>query len=59
MKVEFATRLDIGLRRRLRVFAAVSERTIEDIVSAALNGYLPPAAEVTSGPADLPEAAAQ
>jgi hypothetical protein len=58
MKVEFATRLDASLRRRLRVFAAVSERTIEDIVSAALDGYLPPAAEMISGPgADLPEAA--
>lgn len=45
MKVEFATRLDPGLRRSLRVFAAVSERTIEDIVVAALDGYLPPAAE--------------
>lgn len=42
MKVDFTTRLDAGLRRRLRIFAAMSEQTIEDIVGSALNSYLPP-----------------
>jgi hypothetical protein len=51
MKAEFTTRLDAGIRRRLRVFAAVSERTIEDIVGSALDGYLPAAPEMTPGPA--------
>jgi hypothetical protein len=51
MKAEFTTRLDAGIRRRLRVFAAVSERTIEDIVASALDGYLPSAPEITPGPA--------
>jgi hypothetical protein len=51
MKAEFTTRLDASLRRRLRVFAAVSDRTIEDIVGSALDGYLPPAPEMTAGPA--------
>lgn len=46
MKAEFTTRLDGALRLRLRVFAAVSERTIEDIVGSALDGYLPPAQEL-------------
>ena len=49
MKAEFTTRLDVGVRLRLRVFAAVSERTIEDIVGSALDGYLPPAPEMTAG----------
>jgi len=49
MKVDFTTRLDVGLRKRLRIFAAVSEQTIEEIVSSALNSYLPPAADTVSG----------
>jgi len=48
MKAEFTTRLDAGLRRRLRVFAAVSDRTIEDIVGSALDGYLPPVPEMAA-----------
>ena len=51
MKAEFTTRLDAGIRRRLRVFAAVSDRTIEDIVGSALDSYLPPAPEMTPRPA--------
>ena len=46
MKVQLATRLDTGLRQRLRIYAAVTGRTVEDVVSAALTGYLPPAAEM-------------
>lgn len=51
MKAEFTTRLDASLRRRLRVFAAVSDRTIEDIVGSALDGYLPPAPEIAAAAA--------
>jgi hypothetical protein len=68
MKVQLATRLDTGLRQRLRIYAAVTGRTVEDVISAALDGYLPPASEmirdVGSGPgrdlvvADAPEAVA-
>jgi len=46
MKVPLATRLDDGLRQRLRIYAAVTGRTVEDVVSAALDGYLPPASEM-------------
>ena len=56
MKVQLATRLDTGLRQRLRIYAAVTGRTVEDVVSAALDGYLPPASEmireVNTGPSD-------
>ncbi len=45
MKVQLATRVDQALRRRLRVHAAVTGRTVEDLVSVALDGYLPPAPE--------------
>ncbi len=54
MKVQLATRLDSRLRQRLRIYAAVTGRTVEDLVSAALDGYLPPAADMVrhadSGP---------
>ena len=46
MKVQLATRLDTGLRQRLRIYAAVTGRTVEDVVSAALDGYLPPTSEM-------------
>jgi hypothetical protein len=46
VKVQLATRLDPGLRQRLRMYAALTGRTVEDVVSAALNGYLPPAADM-------------
>ena len=42
MKVSFGTRLDPSLRQRLKVYAASTDQTIEDVVEAALNGYLPP-----------------
>lgn len=52
MKVPFGTRLEVGLRQRLRVYAAVTGRTYEDVVSAALDGYLPlvPAEAATDSP---------
>lgn len=46
MKVQLATRLDTGLRQRLRIYSAVTGRTVTDVVSAALDGYLPPTAEM-------------
>ncbi len=46
MKVQLATRLDTELRQRLRVYVAVTGRTVEDVVSAALNGYLPTTASM-------------
>ena len=68
MKVQLATRLDTGLRQRLRIFAAVTGRTVEDVVTAALDGYLPPTANMVRHPdggprddllaADAPEAVA-
>jgi plasmid stability protein len=46
MKVQLATRLDSRLRQRLRIYAAVTGRTVEDVVTAALDGYLPPASDM-------------
>lgn len=46
MKVQLATRLDARLRRRLRIYTAVTGRTAADVVSAALDGYLPTAEEM-------------
>jgi hypothetical protein len=46
MKVQLATRLDTALRQRLRIYAAVTGRTVEDLVGAALDGYLPPTSEM-------------
>jgi plasmid stability protein len=54
MKVQLATRLDTGLRQRLRIYAAVTGRTVEDVVSAALTGYLPPASEMIRETGDGP-----
>jgi plasmid stability protein len=56
MKVPLATRLNAGLRQRLRVYAAVTGRTVEDVVGTALDGYLPATAEMVrdgSEPGDL------
>jgi plasmid stability protein len=49
VKVQLATRLDGGLRQRLRIYAAVTGRTVEDVVSAALDGYLPPTSDMVRG----------
>jgi plasmid stability protein len=49
MKVQLATRLNAGLRQRLRIYAALTGRTVEDVVSAALDGYLPPTSEMVRG----------
>ncbi len=49
MKVQLATRVDQALRQRLRVYAAVTGRTVEEVVGAALDGYLPPTSEMVRG----------
>lgn len=49
MKVPLATRLDDGLRQRLRIYATLTRRTVEDVVSAALDGYVPPTSEMVRG----------
>lgn len=49
MKVQLATRVDQALRRRLRVHAAITGRTVEDLVSEALNSYLPSASDMVQG----------
>ena len=46
MKEQLATRLEAPLRRRLRIYAAVSGRTVAEVVSAALDGYLPPTSDM-------------
>lgn len=49
VKVQLATRLDPRLRQRLRIYAAFTGRTVEDVVSAALDGYLPPTSDMVRG----------
>jgi predicted DNA-binding protein len=46
MQVQLATRLDANLRLRLRIYAAVTGRTVANVVSTALDGYLPPAEDM-------------
>lgn len=51
VKVKVGTRLEPGLQRRLRVYAALAGRKLEDVVAEALDGYLPPAGVTdTPGP---------
>jgi hypothetical protein len=45
VKVAFGTRLAPDLRQRVKVFAAATGQTIEDVVEAALIGFLPPTAQ--------------
>jgi predicted Fe-Mo cluster-binding NifX family protein len=41
VKIPFGTRLEPDLRQQLKVYAAATDQTIEDIVEAAIRGYLP------------------
>jgi hypothetical protein len=50
VKVSFGTRIAPDLRQRVKIYAAATDRTIEDVVEAALSGYLPPV------PAEMTEA---
>jgi hypothetical protein len=52
MKVPLTTRLDPPLRQRLRVYVAVTGRKVEDVVSAALTGYLPSMSEMVQNGGD-------
>ena len=52
--MKIGTRLEAGLRQRLRVYAAITGRTCEDVVGAALRCYLPRVlAEAAAGSPDL------
>jgi hypothetical protein len=52
MKEQLGTRLEVPLGQRLRVYAAVNRRTVAEVVSAALDGYLPPLADLIRDAAD-------
>jgi hypothetical protein len=49
VKVQLATRVDTALRQRLRVYVALTGRKVEDVVSAALDGYLPSTPDMIRG----------
>lgn len=56
MKEQLGTRVEPVLGQRLRVYAAVNRQTVAEVVSAALDSYLPSLAELvrdaeTAGPA--------
>ncbi len=52
-KEQLGTRVEAPLGQRLRVYAAVHRRTVAEVVSAALDSYLPPLADlVRSEPGD-------
>jgi hypothetical protein len=46
MKEQLGTKVDAPLGQRLRVYAAVNRRTVAEVVSAALDSYLPPLADL-------------
>jgi hypothetical protein len=45
-KEQLGTRVEAPLGQRLRVYAAVNRRTVAEVVSAALDSYLPPLADL-------------
>jgi hypothetical protein len=45
-KEQLGTRVEAPLGQRLRVYAAVHRRTVAEVVSAALDSYLPPLADL-------------
>jgi len=48
MKEQLGTWLEASLGRRLRVYAAINRRTVTDVVSTALDSYLPTLADLVS-----------
>jgi hypothetical protein len=46
MQEQLNTRQDARLVHRLRVYAAISGRTVTEVVAAALDRYLPPLADL-------------
>jgi hypothetical protein len=53
MKEQLGTKVDAPLGQRLRVYAAVNRRTVAEVVSAALDSYLPPLADLVDLVRDL------
>jgi hypothetical protein len=51
-KEQLGTRVEAPLGQRLRVYAAVHRRTVAEVVSAALDSYLPPLADLVRGDAE-------
>lgn len=55
VKLKFTTRLEDDLQRRLRIFAAYKGRKVEDVVHAAIDGYLLSAdADADAAARDMP-----
>ncbi|MGH3233153.1 MAG: hypothetical protein ACRDOH_07835 [Streptosporangiaceae bacterium] len=54
-KEQLGTRVEAPLGQRLRVYAAVNRRTVAEVVSAALDSYLPPLADLVRGAGDVDE----
>jgi hypothetical protein len=50
MKEQLNVRIDPSLGQRLRVYAAISDQHIADVVSAALDGHLPSLAALVNNP---------
>jgi hypothetical protein len=48
-KEQLGTRVEAPLGQRLRVYAAVHRRTVAEVVSAALDSYLPSLADLVRG----------
>jgi hypothetical protein len=48
-KEQLGTRVEAPLGQRLRVYAAVHRQTVAEVVSAALDSYLPPLADLVCG----------
>jgi hypothetical protein len=55
---QLGTKLDPSLGRRLRVYAAINGRKVQDVVSAALDRYLPPLTDLVSAGSGEPIKAA-
>jgi hypothetical protein len=53
MKEQLNVRIDPSLGHRLRVYAAISDQHIADVVSAALDGHLPSLAALVSNPSSV------
>ena len=52
-KEQLGTRVEAPLGQRLRVYAAVNRRTVAEVVSAALDSYLPPLADLVRDAASV------
>jgi hypothetical protein len=51
-KEQLGTRVEAPLGQRLRVYAAVHRRTVAEVVSAALDSYLPSLADLIAETTD-------